>query len=75
MKELTLYGKKIPIKNEKLRLTILSSQELDLELERSENHEHKMNIYDKILICYNDALKIIRDELQNLAVCGSVVSP
>jgi len=57
-----LERKKIPIKNEKLRVSILAAQETNFELERAENFDSKMSAYDKLFMAYNDALRIIREE-------------
>jgi len=41
----------------------LSAQESNYELERTESFDQKLSDYDKLFICYNDALKIVKDEL------------
>jgi signal recognition particle subunit SRP68 len=70
LREVTWKGKKIPIKNEKLRVCILSAQEVNYELEKTETFDGKMSVYDKLFICYGDAVKIIKDEFaSSVRIC------
>lgn len=67
LKEVVFKNKKIPIKNEKIRVAILSAQETTFELEKTEGPEKKMEVYDKLFVKYNDALRIAKDELTAMA--------
>jgi signal recognition particle subunit SRP68 len=62
--EVTWRGKVVPLKSEKLRVAFLSAQDTTYELEREENLETKLDLYDKLFICYNDALRIILEEIR-----------
>eukprot|EP01102_Stenamoeba_stenopodia_P007895 TRINITY_DN222_c0_g3_i1.p1 TRINITY_DN222_c0_g3~~TRINITY_DN222_c0_g3_i1.p1 ORF type:complete len:674 (+),score=227.47 TRINITY_DN222_c0_g3_i1:191-2023(+) len=62
--EISWRGKVIPLKSEKLRVVFLSAQDALYELEREENVEVKIDLYDKLFICYSDAQRIILEELR-----------
>jgi len=52
----------------KLRELVLSAQDSIFELEKLEDLDAKMELYDKTFIVYNDALNILRDELRQYQV-------
>jgi len=64
MNEITSKGKRIPIKNDKLRLSILNFQEIDYELQQADVLDKKLGLYDKLFIAYNDSMRIIKDDLE-----------
>ena len=68
MREIVWQGKKIPIKSEKLRVSVFGSQETNFEIDRADTFETKMAAYDKAFVQYNDALNTIKDELNTMAV-------
>jgi hypothetical protein len=68
MREITWKGKRIAIKNEKLRMSILSAQETIYELEKAASIDSKMALFDKLFLSYTDSLDIIRDELNAKSV-------
>jgi len=65
MQEILWMGKKIQLKNDKIRLAILTAQQNNLELDKAESFEAKMAVYDKIFTQYSDAARITREEQQN----------
>ncbi|XP_062507842.1 signal recognition particle subunit SRP68-like [Corticium candelabrum] len=64
MKEITWRGQTIPVKNEKVRVFILQSQESSREIERAESFEQKMELFDSLLMACKDVQQIIKDELK-----------
>jgi hypothetical protein len=73
--EIMWKGKKIAIKNEKIRLAIVGANEADFELQQADTLEKKMSLYDKIFISYNDAIRIIKDEIATISVETFHLSP
>mmetsp|Transcript_17659 Transcript_17659/g.24537 ORF Transcript_17659/g.24537 Transcript_17659/m.24537 type:complete len:617 (+) Transcript_17659:36-1886(+) len=65
-REIIWQGKKIPIRSEKLRVSILGSQETNFEIERADTFDAKMAAYDKAFVQYNDALNTIKDEITSV---------
>ena len=68
MKEIIWREKRIPVKNEKIRVLILSFEETLVELDRADNYDKKMSLFDKLFVSYNDAIRAIKDEIGLLAV-------
>lgn len=64
IQEINWRGKRLIIKSEKLRVAILSAQEVAFELEKEEAFEAKMSLFDKLFVAYGDALTVVRDEIQ-----------
>ena len=61
--EVTWLGKKVPVKNEKLRVGFVKLQQLEGELSRVEGGENKMEVYERLLMEVQDAMQLVRDEL------------
>jgi hypothetical protein len=70
LKEILWREKRIPVKDEKIRLTIVSGQDLVAQIDKAEGFDKKMKIYDQILSKYNDAIRYIREELTAMGVSG-----
>eukprot|EP01125_Pyxidicula_operculata_P001558 TRINITY_DN11410_c0_g1_i1.p1 TRINITY_DN11410_c0_g1~~TRINITY_DN11410_c0_g1_i1.p1 ORF type:complete len:568 (-),score=148.50 TRINITY_DN11410_c0_g1_i1:91-1794(-) len=68
MNEVVWKTEKIPIRNETLRLAILSANDVSYELDQvsSADVEQKLQIYDKLFIQYNDAIKAVTNEITTL---------
>jgi len=75
LNDISWRGKTIPIKSEKIRVAILGLREQEQELSQAEikskSKSEIVEMYDKLFIAYNDAIKVIRDELQSLTSKGS----
>ena len=56
-------GRKMAVKHEKVRLFLLSYQESDQELAKTDETEAKVDIYESLLLDCKDALQALRDEL------------
>ena len=62
--EITWKGKTVPVKNEEIRSFILHSNESQQEVERAENFENKMAVYDQLLMECKDGLQSLKDEMK-----------
>ena len=56
-------GRKMAVKHEKVRLFLLSYQESDQELAKTEDPDAKIEIYESLLLDCKDGLQALRDEL------------
>merc|ERR1719189_234255 len=56
-------GRKMAVKHEKVRLFLLSYQESDQELAKTDETDAKVDIYESLLLDCKDALQALRDEL------------
>jgi hypothetical protein len=68
MKEINWREKRLPVKNEKIRLNIVGAQDLVTQIGGAEGFDKKMKLYDQILSKYNDAMRYIREELTAMSV-------
>ncbi len=68
MRDITWKGQKISIKSEKIRVHIITAQETAIELEKLDSYEQRVPLYDKLFVSYNDAIRVIKDDLSALAV-------
>jgi len=66
MREITWRGERIPIRNDKCRLLIISANDITFELHSKEMDENKLQLYDRLSICYSDAIKLVKDDLGQL---------
>eukprot|EP00118_Oscarella_pearsei_P017162 m.169314 g.169314 ORF g.169314 m.169314 type:complete len:591 (+) comp38984_c0_seq2:48-1820(+) len=64
MKEIKWCGQTVPVKNEKVRVFILRTQESGQEIQRADSFEQKMELYDSLLMACKDAQQVIKDELK-----------
>ena len=62
--EITWKGKTVPVKDELVRSFILHSNESQQEVERAENFENKMAVYDQLLMECKDGLQSLKDEMK-----------
>jgi signal recognition particle subunit SRP68 len=62
--EITWRGQTIPVKNEKVRVFILRSQQSSREIEQADSYEEKMKVFTSLLMDCQDAQQIIKDELK-----------
>lgn len=56
-------GRKMAVKHEKVRMFLLSYQESDQELAKTEETDAKIEIYESLLLDCKDGLQALRDEL------------
>ena len=56
-------GRKMAVKHEKVRLFLISHQESEQELAKTEGAEAKIEIYESLLLDCKDGLQALRDEL------------
>ena len=64
LNEITWKGKSVPVKNELVRSFILHSHESTQEVERAENYESKMAVYDQLLMECKDGLQSLKDDMK-----------
>jgi len=66
MREISWRGRTIQIRNEKLSVELLAAQEAYYEINKVEIYDKKLELFDKLFINYNDAQRILRDDLIEL---------
>ena len=65
LSEVTWRGRTVPVKNEQVRAFLLSCQETESQLKKTdEDLESRVSIYETLLMECKDALQIMRDELK-----------
>eukprot|EP01087_Luapelamoeba_hula_P011909 TRINITY_DN3301_c0_g1_i2.p1 TRINITY_DN3301_c0_g1~~TRINITY_DN3301_c0_g1_i2.p1 ORF type:complete len:645 (-),score=135.76 TRINITY_DN3301_c0_g1_i2:287-2221(-) len=64
MREISWGGKTISVKADKAREHILAAQEQIFEIEKTNNIDAKVPLYDHLLYCYTEALNAIRDDIR-----------
>lgn len=70
LSEVQWHGRTIPIKNERVRLSLVKLHQMFSDLRREEGPE-KMNVYDNLLMECQDAMQLVRDELHQDLVSSS----
>jgi signal recognition particle subunit SRP68 len=68
LNEIVWRDRRIPIQKERLRLFILNVNEVLSRLESTEDFEKKMKLFDQLLIHITNALRCIKDEINNISV-------
>ena len=63
LSEVTWLGKKVPVKSERLRVSLVKLQLVEGELGRAEGAEAKMEVYETLLMECQDTMQVVRDEL------------
>eukprot|EP01116_Phalansterium_solitarium_P022203 TRINITY_DN7247_c0_g1_i1.p1 TRINITY_DN7247_c0_g1~~TRINITY_DN7247_c0_g1_i1.p1 ORF type:complete len:610 (-),score=207.66 TRINITY_DN7247_c0_g1_i1:357-2186(-) len=63
LREISWRGRKVAVKSDRLRSSILNAQAVAYEIEQADTYDKKMAVFDKMFGAYNDALNLIRDEL------------
>lgn len=58
----------MPIKNERVRVCLIKMNQLSSEIGAAKDVEEKMGLYEKILMECQDAIQIIRDEINQESV-------
>jgi len=73
--EVVWLGRKLPVRSERLRVSLVKLQQLEGELgRREEGTEEKVEVYERLLMEYQDAMQIMRDELAaEMVSCGRVL--
>ena len=61
--EVSWLGKKLPVRSEKLRVSLIKLQQFEGQLSRVQTSEEKMDVYEKLLMECQDAMQIVRDEI------------
>ncbi|XP_038068371.1 signal recognition particle subunit SRP68-like [Patiria miniata] len=64
LSEVTWRGRLVPVKNEQVRVFLLSCEENEKQLKSSNDPESQMSIYESLLMECKDALQILRDEMK-----------
>ena len=54
----------MPVKNEQVRVCLLSVQESQKELQEAESHDSKLSIYESLMKQLIDAQQSLREELK-----------
>eukprot|EP01098_Paradermamoeba_levis_P010075 TRINITY_DN4217_c0_g4_i1.p1 TRINITY_DN4217_c0_g4~~TRINITY_DN4217_c0_g4_i1.p1 ORF type:complete len:418 (-),score=149.04 TRINITY_DN4217_c0_g4_i1:22-1275(-) len=76
MRQIEWRGKTVEIKTDKLRNLILNCQQIAFDLEKftttaatatEANVDKMMELYDKLLVGYSDAVRMMKDELADMA--------
>ncbi len=53
----------VPIKNQQVRVALIKLNQTVTEIGREENVEEKMKLYERLLMDCQDAVQIIRDDI------------
>ena len=62
--EVTWLGRKLPVRNERLRVSLVKLQQLEREVGvGNEGTGEKVEVYERLLMECQDAMQIVRDEL------------
>ena len=63
LQEVEWRGRRMAVRQEKVRRFLLSHQESDSELERAEDAEARCQVYESLLLECKDALQALKEEL------------
>ncbi len=67
VRDVQWQGRTVQVKSEKLSDAMLAAQELLLELDKAGGEQHALDkrfeLYDRLFVAYNDAVRIARDEM------------
>ena len=66
-------GETVPIRSEKVRLSLLRSRELTREIDDKKDDEKQLDMFIELFSAYDDAFVVVRADLQNEVCCSSVV--
>lgn len=58
-------GEIVPIRSEKVRLSLLRSRELMRQIEDAKEDEKQLDMFIELFSVYDDALVVVRDDLQS----------
>lgn len=61
--EITWLGKKVPVRSERLRVSLVKLQLVEGELGREGEAEKKMEVYETLLMECQDTMQLAREEL------------
>jgi signal recognition particle subunit SRP68 len=61
--EVQWEGKSIPVKNEKIRVCLIKLNQMAREIEMVEGREERMEVFEKLLMEYQDAIQVVKDEI------------
>lgn len=64
LSEVTWLGRTIPVRQEKVRLLLLSAQEAPKELAQAPDTEARIAVHERLLLDCKDALQLLREELR-----------
>mmetsp|Transcript_19045 Transcript_19045/g.31202 ORF Transcript_19045/g.31202 Transcript_19045/m.31202 type:complete len:622 (+) Transcript_19045:59-1924(+) len=67
IQDVTWRGTKVPVRNDQVRVCLVSTNDYETELQREEKQERKLAVYDLMFIQLEDAKKHIRNDLLRLA--------
>lgn len=68
MSEVRWRDHTIPVRNEKVRLFLLSEQELSESLNRAADQQTKITLIENLLMDCKDAIAVVKEELKGDAV-------
>ena len=63
LQEVEWRGRKMAVKQEKVRLFLLREQEFEDELKNAEAYEETIGAYESLLMDCKDAIQVLRDDL------------
>ena len=72
--EVQWKGSMVPIKNQQVRVALIKLNQTIAEVGREENTEEKMRLYEQLLMDCQDAVQMIRDELNQEKVVNCIRS-
>lgn len=64
LSEVTWRGRMVPVKNEKVRVFLLSVNESDKQIEEAEDVDSKLSVCESLLKELIDAQQALRDDLK-----------
>ena len=66
--EVQWQGKSIPVKNERIRVSLIKLNQLVSEVGRTEEREKKVTLFERLLMECQDSTQLVRDELNQDSV-------
>ncbi|KAL0478646.1 signal recognition particle subunit SRP68 [Acrasis kona] len=66
MQSVEWAGRTVPVENDKIRIMIVNARGMRKDADASRTLESKLRTFDKILIAYNDAIKLVKDEIRKV---------
>lgn len=66
--EVQWQGKSIPVKNERIRVSLIKLNQIVNEVGRTEEREKKMTLFERLLMECQDSTQLVRDELNQDSV-------
>ncbi|GFV92382.1 signal recognition particle subunit SRP68 [Trichonephila clavipes] len=70
LSEVEWRNRKIPVRQEKIRLFLLNVQDSQMQVEQAADLQAKIAVYERLLMDCKDAIQVVRDEMKDQAGKG-----